>query len=266
MALALLGVALGCALWAKYFVVVLAAPYALFLLFDKTARQSLSRPAPGLPLRSRFDRVTACDLALRERFPAVCLCELSRRSGARLVRSYPASGGLRREPAVFHAAGPVHRRSPVHPASASRRTGSAESFDRRIATVLAFGPGLTMIALTAASGRGTFAMWGYPLWLFVGLWLVMAASQKPARPAALAGLSLSWAAVFTVLVVVFVANYAVMPRFDHRYRAVFFPGDALGRDLTGASTPRPESRSAMSSARCGTAAISRTIRPTSHRC
>jgi hypothetical protein len=27
-------------------------------------------------------------------------------------------------------------------------------------------------------------------------------------------------------------NYDVLPRFDHRYRAVFFPGGALGRDIT----------------------------------
>src|SRR6476620_8821832 len=37
----LLGVAIGLSLWAKYFVVVLAAPLALFLLFDRDARKAL---------------------------------------------------------------------------------------------------------------------------------------------------------------------------------------------------------------------------------
>ena len=44
----LLGVAFGGALWAKYFVVVLAAPYALFMLFDAKARRALATPGPWL--------------------------------------------------------------------------------------------------------------------------------------------------------------------------------------------------------------------------
>ncbi|MEA2991748.1 MAG: hypothetical protein QOD40_668, partial [Alphaproteobacteria bacterium] len=42
----LLGVALGLSLWAKYFIVVLAVPLALFLLFDKEARKTLKTPGP----------------------------------------------------------------------------------------------------------------------------------------------------------------------------------------------------------------------------
>ena len=46
----LLGVAFGGALWAKYFVVVLAVPYALFMLFDRQARRALATPGPWLAL------------------------------------------------------------------------------------------------------------------------------------------------------------------------------------------------------------------------
>src|ERR1700692_3134775 len=46
----LLGFAVGGALWAKYFVVVLAAPYALFLIFDRDARRALATPGPWLAL------------------------------------------------------------------------------------------------------------------------------------------------------------------------------------------------------------------------
>jgi hypothetical protein len=38
--------------------------------------------------------------------------------------------------------------------------------------------------------------------------------------------------VFVIFIVVFVADYAVLPFVDHRYRAVLFPGDALGSTLT----------------------------------
>ena len=44
----LLGVALGLALWAKYFVVILAAPLALFLLLDPEARRRLAGPGPWI--------------------------------------------------------------------------------------------------------------------------------------------------------------------------------------------------------------------------
>jgi hypothetical protein len=32
--------------------------------------------------------------------------------------------------------------------------------------------------------------------------------------------------------VAFVANYGVLPRYDHRYRAVFFPGGEIARELS----------------------------------
>ena len=52
-------------------------------------------------------------------------------------------------------------------------SGSADAFDRRIVTLLVFGPALTLLALSLVTGRGTQAMWGFPLWLFLGLWFVL---------------------------------------------------------------------------------------------
>jgi hypothetical protein len=48
--------------------------------------------------------------------------------------------------------------------------------------------------------------------------------------------------VFGGLALAFVANYMVLPNYDHRYRAVFFPGGDLGRELSQrfrAATGRP---------------------------
>ncbi len=42
----LFGFAIGMALWAKYFVVVLAAPLALFVLFDRDARKAMATAGP----------------------------------------------------------------------------------------------------------------------------------------------------------------------------------------------------------------------------
>ncbi len=240
-----LGFAMGGALWAKYFVVVLATPYALFLLFDRQARRAFATPGPWLalcvalivaaphivwlfqndflpfayathraaPVRGWFDHVL---------HPAAFL-------GSQIFFLLPS---LLIAAALFW---------PAEGKAAESKKGLIEPFDRRIVTLLAFGPALTMIALAAVTGRGAVAMWGYPLWLFLGLWLAMAArvALDTARLTRIVG---TWAAVFTIFVAAFVANYLVLPRFDHRYRAVLFPGDRLGETLTARfhdSTGRP---------------------------
>jgi hypothetical protein len=74
-------------------------------------------------------------------------------------------------------------------------------------------------------------MWGYPLWLFLGLWIVLFV-PRPLDPARLRRTVGAWAAVFAALALAFIADYSVLPRLDHRYRAAFFPGDKLGEVLT----------------------------------
>ena len=120
---------------------------------------------------------------------------------------------------------------PPHPPPQGGRAYAADTFDRRIVTLLAFGPGLAMIALIAVSGRGTFAMWGYPLWLYVGLWVVLRLRPRLDRPR-LAQIVAHWGVVFVLFAIVFAVNYSVLPLFDHRYRAVFYPGDKLAAVLT----------------------------------
>ena len=107
----------------------------------------------------------------------------------------------------------------------------ADAFDRRIVTLLAFGPMATVLALSAFSGRGTVAMWGYPLWLFLGVWLVLIA-RRALDEMRLGRVLLTWAVVFAGLAIAFIGNYGVLPHYDHRYRAVFFPGGDLGRELS----------------------------------
>jgi len=40
-----------------------------------------------------------------------------------------------------------------------------------------------------------------------------------------------WATVFALFAIVFAASYSVLPAIDHRYRAVFYPGDRLADEL-----------------------------------
>jgi hypothetical protein len=115
------------------------------------------------------------------------------------------------------------------PAGAAGAPGDA--FDRRIVTLLAFGPAATLFLFSLLGGRDTQSTWGYPLWLFLGLWLVLFAPAGPAyaKPlhTRLARLGAVWTAVFAIFVTAFLVDYLVLPNFDHRYRAAFFPGDAL---------------------------------------
>ena len=85
-------------------------------------------------------------------------------------------------------------------------------------------------------------MWGYPLFLFLGLWLVLNVPQKIEAMRLTARDWPHWAAVFGCLAIAFIANYAMLPNYDHRYRAVFFPGADLARELSQryrAATGRP---------------------------
>jgi 4-amino-4-deoxy-L-arabinose transferase-like glycosyltransferase len=271
-----LGLAVGLSLWAKYFVAVLAAPLALFLLIDRDARKALATPGPWIafvlaaiimlphliwlvrndflpfayasaraaPTRGLLDHVV---------HPVVF-------AGSQLIFLLPAlliAAALiwpRPKPLATQSA--AHARASGHPGpkewtpafagvsgeeSATAKRAVADAFDRRIVTLLAFGPAATTIALSALSGRGTVAMWGYPLWLFLGLWIVLYARTAIA-PARLARVTGVWAAVFVLFALVFVANYAVLPDIDHRYRAVLYPGDRLADEIARrfrAATGRP---------------------------
>jgi hypothetical protein len=222
---------MGAALWAKYFVVVLAAPMALFLLIDRDARRALATPGPWLALAVAA-AVMAPHLSWLVRSDFLPFAYASHRAA-------PVRGWYDHliHPAVF-AAGQVFFLLPsffiaaalVWPRATEPMPPQPDAFDHRIVAWLAFGPGIAMIALTALSGRGTFAMWGYPLWLFVGLWIVLAA-RTAIDDARLARVVAAWAAVFAVFVGVFVVNYSVLPYLDHRYRAVFYPGDRLAAAL-----------------------------------
>ncbi len=237
----LLGIAFAGALWAKYFVVVLAASYAVFLLFDRDARRALRTPGPWL----------AAAVALLLTVPHLVWLIQNDFVPFRYVdmRSAPARGIFDHilHPLQF-AGGQIFFMLPLLviaalwiwprgaaasgiPLAQGVKDYAADDFDRRIVTVLAFGPAAAMLTLIAISGRGTVAMWGYPLWLFLGLWFVLCVPNA-LDTSRLRRVVTAWAAVFVLFALVFTADYTVAPLVDHRYRAAFFPGNALAADLT----------------------------------
>ncbi len=232
----LLGVALGGALWSKYFVAVLVVPLALYLLLDARARRSLLTPGPyvaaivslaiaaphlvwlvrndflpfayadarALPSRGVFDHF---------RHPLLFLVS---QLGAML-------------PAVFIAS-PLFRPSTYKPWTGKLRVDfSDETF--RIVTLLAWGPTALLVALSALTGRGLLAMWGFPLAIFIGLWLVMLAKVDIDRTRLSATVAV-WAIVTALTVTVFVVHQAVLPHFHQRFNAQLYPGQEIADRMT----------------------------------
>jgi 4-amino-4-deoxy-L-arabinose transferase-like glycosyltransferase len=237
----LLGVAFGGALWAKYFVIVLAAAYAGFLIFDRDARRAWRTPGPWLGM--------AVALVIASPHLVWLIQNDFLPFGYVDARAAPAHGWSDyllhptvfllgqlafMLPTLFIAAVWIWPRPATENAAlppAAPDGGSADAFDRRIVTLIAFGPAAAMVALIAASGRGAVTMWGYPLWIFVGLWAVLVA-PNPRELRRLRRTVIAWAIVFAGLAGAFAVNYTVLPLIDHRYRTAFFPGDALAAELT----------------------------------
>ncbi len=226
----LLGLALGIALWAKYFVVMLAAPLGLFLLLDPDARPALKTAGPYV----------AALIALAVALPhLVWLIDndfLPFKYAE--ARAAPVHGPLDHllHPLAF-VAGQIFWLLPaglialplVRPRAAAKP--AADAFDRRIVALLAFGPGALLVAGALITGRGLITMWGYPLWLFLGLWVVLELGPALAQ-ARFKRVALAWGAVTALYASAFVVQYGVLPFFDHRYRASLFPGDRLGTEIS----------------------------------
>ncbi|HZP77321.1 MAG TPA: glycosyltransferase family 39 protein [Pseudolabrys sp.] len=227
---ALLGLGLGCALWAKYFVVVLAAPLALFMLVDRNARRHFATPGPYVAAAVAL-LIAAPHVVWLVQTDFLPFAYVEARAapshGAILYLWHPIQFAIGQ---LFFGFPALLIAAPLFlPRRQTDATPAADAFDRRIVTVLAFGPAVAVLALTLVTGRGTIAMWGYPLWLFFGVFLVMIA--RMIDEARLLRIVVSWALVFCVLALAFIGSYAIMPYYDHRYRAVFFPGDRFAHEL-----------------------------------
>jgi 4-amino-4-deoxy-L-arabinose transferase-like glycosyltransferase len=233
---AALGVALGLAFWAKYFVVVLGLPLALFLFVDPQARRSLATPGPWL--------AAAISLAIA----APHLVWLWQNDWLPLnylepVRPLHASGDVCPRPAfwltpAFFIALPLWRHG-------CHGDGSkADGFDRRIIALLAFGPAIAVVAGSALSGSKLVAMWGYPLWLFLGCWIVVTV-RAPIVRATMARLAAAWGAVTVCYVSSFAIQYAVLPYFNHAIAPCCSRASSLRRKSPAAIAHKPARRFAM---------------------
>ena len=233
----LLGVALGKAIWSKYFVVVLAVPSRCSCCSTATRERPWQRPDPiwRPPLRSSsWRRICSGSwptISCRSLMPTPGRCtfwgpaRLSDQAAEVPAVAARLSGSVAADRRAVSA--------PRRESSGGGHRERADAFDRRIVTLLAFGPAATVILLSLVTGRDTVPLWGYPLWLFLGLWIVL--NALPARSryhgAHCRGLGHRLCGDRSA----FVAAYDVLPRYRSRYIAVLHPGDALGHELCRAA-------------------------------
>ncbi|MGO8916394.1 MAG: glycosyltransferase family 39 protein [Stellaceae bacterium] len=112
-----------------------------------------------------------------------------------------------------------------------REVSDGAAFDRRCVTWLALGPFLVTTLVGALLGRLVIAMWGYPLWSFAPLALVM--WFKPvAEMRALRRFAAAFIAVFVAIPVIYAAIEIGEPFVRDRPKATQFPGRALAEIVT----------------------------------
>src|SRR5665647_2756972 len=165
----LLGLSIGLSLWAKYFVVVLAAPMAVLIFIDTDARKCLKTPGPYVALAAALIVMAPhlVWLVQNDFLPFAYAEHLSLPSRGLIDHvwhplQFAASQAFFLVPSLLIAAPLLYpRRNASEPPVAM----TADAYDLRIVALLAFGPMAAVLALSALSGRGTVAMWGYPLWL-----------------------------------------------------------------------------------------------------
>jgi 4-amino-4-deoxy-L-arabinose transferase-like glycosyltransferase len=234
----LLGFAIGMALWAKYFVVVLVLPLVLFALFDRQARKSFLTPGPYVAVAVAL-AITAPHLVWLFQNDFLPFAYADARA-----KHFRGPLDYVRQPAEFLLsqlnfllpsfliAAPFLRRDmpwpdDAHPGAFPR---SADAFDRRIVTVLAFGPTLLLLLLSLLTARSVVPIWGYPLWLFLGVWMML--HGRLLERITVWRVTFVWGVVFLCFVIAFVVSYAVRPRLEQDYIAVLFPGDLLAREMS----------------------------------
>ncbi len=227
----LLGFALGMAFWAKYFVVILAFPLALFLLMDRNARPALRTPGPYVTaLVALLIASPHLWWLVQNDFLPINYVE---------ARALPPQGFLDhiRRPLSF-AFGQFAWSLPCLAIAASlflKRPDKivpydVDSFSRRIVTLLTFGPMVTLLIASAITGGKLIGMWGYPFWLFLGLWLVLRAGKIYERERFVV-LGRVWLIVTACYAIAFIIDMAVTPQLTNTYRAELYPGDVIAKEL-----------------------------------
>ena len=230
----LAGLFLAGAFWSKYAAFALAATLGLILLLDPFARRAWRTPGPYV-MAAVFAIVIAPNvwwLVNNDFMPFHYVDD--RAAGAARWYQYLLfplrwTGGQLAYllPALILLALLYWPRRPVKAETA----GDGTAFNRSYVAALALGPFAVTTIVAAVLGRQPLAMWGYPLWSFLPLAVLMLwpPALEPAQLRRFAGAALA-------VLIAFPVGFAVAelgePLLRDRHKATQFPGRLLAETIT----------------------------------
>jgi hypothetical protein len=227
----LTGLALGIAFWAKYFVPLLAIPMALFVLAEPTARRVLATPGPYVAIAVGLLVVSPHLVWLiTHDFLPLQYVDV-RFSEAKSTWDHLKWPGIFLAGQFFWLIPSFFIALPLVQPRATSHSTPADKFDWWYFTTIVFLPAILLLASSLVSGRRLITMWGYPFWLFLGLWMVMTARVLIDRER-LERVIVIWSIVTICYALAFMVDYLVMPFIGTHYRTSLFPGDRLAQEIT----------------------------------
>ena len=229
----LAGAMLAGAFWSKYAAFALAVSLAAFLLADPIARRTLRTPGPYL-MALAFCVVIAPNaiwLVQSDFLPFQYVTERARTAGRWYqYLSYPAGWTVAQ--AFFIHPTLILLAVTLFPLLKKReQLPPKAAFQRRYATLLAFGPFAVVTLAAAITGRRPVTMWGYPLWSFLPLaailWFGPVTDAIRLRIFAIGFVFLFWLGP-----AIYIGSYWYEQNVQSRAKATNFPGQAIADALT----------------------------------
>jgi hypothetical protein len=227
---ALAGVGLALCFWSKYTAFAFAATLGVFLLFDRDAWRAW-RTAGPYAMAAAFVLTLAPHLwwLVDSGFQPFRYVEARAVVATRWYQyvtfplQWTAGQALALAPAIALLAILLWRPAPAPAAS------DQTAFARRLVTTAAIGPFLVTTVAALALGRLPIAMWGFPLWSFAPLALLMWFDTARLRGAAFAR---AFIVIFAAMPVIYAGVEMLEPLVRDRPKATQFPGRRLAETIT----------------------------------
>jgi Dolichyl-phosphate-mannose-protein mannosyltransferase len=228
----LAGVCLALCFWSKYTAFAFAATLGVFLIADPQARRAWRTPGPYL-MAAAFLLVLAPHLwwLVEAGFPPLRYVEARAVTATRWYHyvTFPLQWAIGQALYLLPAIGLI--------LVVGGRGGSREplprdgAFARRYVTAIAIGPFLVTTLAALLLGRLPIAMWGFALWSFAPLALVMWRAPQGERYGV-------FARAFTVVSLAMPLIYGAVELFEpfvrDRPKATQFPGRVMAQAITRA--------------------------------
>jgi 4-amino-4-deoxy-L-arabinose transferase-like glycosyltransferase len=222
-------VLLAGAFWTKYTVAVFVLPLLLFVLADRTARRCLRTAGPYVAALLFFALIAPHLYWLVEQsFLPLQYADARAKLAVHWYQfiTFPAQWTFGQLAFLLPTLGLIA----LVTWRAPRALGT-DDFDRRYVTTLALGPFAITTLMALVLGRLPIAMWGYPLWSFaplaVLLWFGVATDTQ--RLARFAG---AFLIVFAAFPLAYAATEGLEPLVRDRPKATQFPGRVLAETVT----------------------------------